>query len=113
MREDGRKRIFQSSRNSPIAASPIAGTSSARTHSPIMRLPSCDARRSAASDASAQRGSSATTSSKTDVSTAVTIARPFEIGIDAHPTGQPATSAPLGEDVAGQLLLGDELAVDG
>ena len=78
---------FQSERNCGISDEAKVGAISARTISQMMSEPSTDPRRNAAMDGDARPGSFSKTSSRTEVSTAVTIAHQPQIIVRASPGG--------------------------
>src|SRR5437773_29621 len=108
------KRSCQSSKNRSISlALAKAGRISASTHSQTMRPPSSAARRNAFSEVSAWEGESVTTSSNTELSMAVSIARPLQVSVHRHSLGKLAAAPPFLEDVMGKFFSRHELALDG
>jgi hypothetical protein len=74
------------------------------THSQMIRPPSLDALRSSSSDESACAGEFVSTSRSTELSTAVSIARAFQIAVHGQTLGQAGLAAPFFENVVRNLL---------
>src|SRR5450432_2238172 len=108
------KRNCQSSKNRSISlVFANAGRISASTHSQMTRPPSSAAWRKAFSEASAWDRESVTTSSSTELSTAVNISRSLQISVHCHSFRKFAGASPFLENIEGNLFPSDELALDG
>src|SRR5947207_1901082 len=93
--DDGAKVRFQSARNCGASAGASVGTISAKTVSQMMSEPWLAACRRAVMEGPECCGSFSSTSSRTEVSTAVTIANQPQVIIGVGSGGQGAAPAPL------------------